>query len=193
MEDFSLYFGLGWHHIISWDALDHILFILALTVIYRIADWKKLLVLVTAFTIGHFITLFLSVTDILRVSSGLVEFLIPVTIMITAVFDLFQKKFSTLTLRVNYLLALCFGLIHGLGYANAIRFMLMKGERLGPNLFAFNIGLEIGQIVVVLTALFIGEAVLRSKIISRRVWVIIISTLVLVVALNMVIDRLPNM
>lgn len=192
MEDFSLYFGLGWHHIISWDALDHILFILVLAVIYRLDDWRRLLVLVTAFTIGHFITLFLSVTDLLRLPSGLVEFLIPITIMITAAFDLFQKEFSTRTLRLNYFLALGFGLIHGLGYANAIRFMLVKGERLGPNLFAFNIGLEIGQIVVVLTALFIGEAVLRSKIISRRVWVVLVSALVLIISLNMVIDRLPN-
>ncbi len=92
MQDFSLYFSWGWHHIISWDALDHLLFIVALTVIYQLRDWKQVLILVTAFTIGHFITLLLSVLDIIRFSSQWVEFLIPVTIVITAA----SQFFSTL-------------------------------------------------------------------------------------------------
>ena len=94
MQDFALYFSWGWHHIMSWDALDHLLFIVALTVIYQLRDWKQVLVLVTAFTIGHFITLLLSVLDIIRFSAQWVEFLIPVTIVITAAINFFQRSFS---------------------------------------------------------------------------------------------------
>lgn len=187
-----MYFGLGWDHIISRDALDHILFILALSLIYRMSDWKKVLVLVTAFTIGHFLTLLLSVTDTIRANDAWVEFLIPMTIIVTAAGNLFQKEFSPRALRVNYFLALFFGLIHGLGYANAIRFVLVEEQSLGWSLFAFNLGLEIGQIIVVLSALTVGELVLRYTRISRRLWVVVISAIVLLLSLNMVIDRIPN-
>jgi hypothetical protein len=192
MQDFSMYFGLGWEHIISRDALDHILFIVALALIYRLTDWKKVLVLVTAFTIGHFLTLFLSVKDIIRADPRWVEFLIPLTIIITAVVNMFQKNFERKGLRVNYFLALFFGLIHGLGYANAIRFVLADDQSLGWSLFAFNIGLEIGQIFVVLTVLLISEAILRNSRFGRRKWVIIISSLILYFSLNMLIDRIPK-
>ena len=60
MQDFKLYFGLGTDHILNWEALDHILFVAALCLRYLIKDWKKVVVLVTAFTIGHSITLALS-------------------------------------------------------------------------------------------------------------------------------------
>jgi hypothetical protein len=192
MQDFSMYFGLGWEHIISRDALDRILFIVALALIYRLTDWKKVLVLVTAFTIGHFLTLFLSVKDIIRADPRWVEFLIPLTIIITAVVNMFQKNFERKGLRVNYFLALFFGLIHGLGYANAIRFVLADDQSLGWSLFAFNIGLEIGQIFVVLTVLLISEAILRNSRFGRRKWVIIISSLILYFSLNMLIDRIPK-
>lgn len=187
-----MYFGLGWDHIISRDALDHILFIIALAVIYRLENWKQVVVLVTAFTIGHFLTLFLSVTDVIRVNSDWVEFLIPLTIVITAGRNLFQRDFAPRLLSVNYFLALFFGLIHGLGYANAIRFVLVEEQSLGWSLFAFNLGLEIGQIIVVLCALFLGEAVLRYTGISRRLWVAVVSSIVLLLSLNLVIDRIPN-
>ena len=93
MEDFSFYFGLGWQHIISTDALDHQLFIAALAAIYLLKDWKQLLILVTAFTIGHSLTLALSILNIVRLPTNWVEFLIPVTIVITAFSNLFQKKY----------------------------------------------------------------------------------------------------
>src|SRR6266480_6808256 len=106
MEDFGFgfYFNMGWHHIISWDALDHQLFILALAAIYLRKDWKQVLILVTAFTIGHSLTLALSVYDIIRFSSRWVEFLIPCTIVITAISNLFQKKFTPKSIRINYFL-----------------------------------------------------------------------------------------
>jgi len=192
MQDFSMYFGLGWDHIISWEALDHILFILALAVIYRFEDWRRVLILVTAFTIGHFLTLILSVTDVIRANSEWVEFLIPLTIVITALFNLFKPNLQSATNAFLYTLTLVFGLVHGLGYANAIRFLLVEEQSLGWSLFAFNLGLEIGQIIVVLAALILGELVLRYTPLQRRYWVVIVSSIVILVAMNMVIDRIPN-
>ena len=188
-----MYFSWGWHHIISWDALDHLLFIVALTVIYRLHDWKQVLILVTAFTIGHFITLLLSVLDIIRFSAQWVEFLIPVTIVITAAVNFFQRSFTTRSVSINYLLALAFGLIHGMGYANAIRFSLMEEDSLGWSLFAFNLGLECGQIIVVLSILSLEEIIRRVTGMNRRIWVLIISAMVLIIATNMAFDRLPKL
>src|ERR1700712_2626083 len=147
MSDFALYFETGWHHIISWDALDHILFIIALAAIYLVANWKQVLVLITAFTIGHSLTLALSVYDIIRFNGKWVEFLIPCTIVATAGFNLLVKDFKPKSLRLNYFLALFFGLIHGMGFANTIRFMLAKGQNIALPLLSFNIGLEAGQII----------------------------------------------
>jgi hypothetical protein len=192
MQDFSMYFVLGWDHIISRDALDHMLFIVALSVIYRFEDWRRVLILVTAFTIGHFLTLMLSVTDVIRANSEWVEFLIPLTIVITALYNLFKPKLQSATTAFPYILALVFGLVHGLGYANAIRFVLVEEQSLGWSLFAFNLGLEIGQIVVVLSALILGEGVLRYTPLQRRYWVVIVSSIVILVAMNMVINRIPN-
>ena len=109
MSDFSYFFGWGWGHIMSWAALDHLLFITALAIIYLLKDWKQVLILVTAFTIGHSLTLALSVLDIIRFPSNWVEFLIPCTILITAISNLFQKKFTPESIRINYFLALFFG------------------------------------------------------------------------------------
>ena len=91
MSDFGFYFSLGWEHIISWDALDHQLFILALAAIYLLKDWRQVLVLVTAFTIGHSLTLALTVLNIIHFPSDWIEFLIPCTIVATAITNLFQK------------------------------------------------------------------------------------------------------
>src|SRR5215210_4806465 len=121
MSDFGFYFKLGWEHIITPEALDHILFIVALAAIYMLKDWKQVLILVTAFTVGHTITLILSTKQIIEVSSGWVEFFIPCTIAFTAIANLFQKSFSAKAISINYFLALFFGLIHGLAFANTLR------------------------------------------------------------------------
>src|SRR5476651_729894 len=149
MPDFVFYFGLGWHHIISLDALDHQLFILALASVYTFKNIKQVLILVTAFTIGHSLTLALSVLDIIRFSSKWVEFLIPCTIFITALNNILFIDKQGASSRINYYLALGFGLIHGMGFANAIRIILAKDQTVGLGLFGFNIGLEAGQILVV--------------------------------------------
>jgi len=191
MNDFLFYFKIGWQHIISPDALDHQLFILALAAIYLIKDWRQVLVLVTAFTIGHSITLYLSVKEIVTISSRLVEFLIPCTIVITAISNLFQKKFTPKTIRINYFLALFFGLIHGLGFANTIRVALASDQTLGWGLFGFNIGLEAGQIIVVIIILILSYIIVDLLKANRREWMIFASACAFSIALKYAIERWP--
>ena len=191
MNDFTFYFSLGWHHIINWEALDHLMFITALAAIYLIKNWKQVLVLVTAFTIGHSLTLALSTYDIIRVKSDWVEFLIPLTIVITAVFNLLLKDFTPKKLRLNYFLALFFGLIHGMGFANTVRFMLAKEQHIAIPLFGFNVGLEAGQIVVVLIILTAAYLAITKAGLSRRVWVYALSITALCIASYMCVKRWP--
>ena len=191
MSDFGFYFKLGWEHIISIGALDHQLFILALAAIYLLKDWKQVLILVTAFTIGHSITLALSVFDIIRFSAKWVEFLIPCTIVFTAIINLFQKSFTPRSVRINYFLALFFGLVHGMGFANSIRFMLASDQSIGWGLFGFNVGLEVGQIVVVLTILLFSTILVTLFKVNRRDWVIFASAGVFGLALKMALERMP--
>ncbi len=191
MQDFGFYFQVGWEHIISKDALDHQLFIAALAAIYLLKDWKQVLILVTAFTLGHSLTLALSVFDLIRVNSKWVEFLIPLTIVITALSNLFQKKFTSRSVRINYFLALGFGLIHGLGFANNIRFMLADDQGIGWSLFGFNVDLEVGQIVVVAVLMLLAHLVVTILRADRRDWVIFLSAAVFALSLKMVLERFP--
>lgn len=191
MSDFDFYFGLGWEHIMSLDALDHIFFIFALAAIYLLKDWKQVLVLVTAFTIGHSITLALSTLQIVSIPGNWVEFLIPCTIVFTAVSNLFQRNFTVKAIRINYFLALFFGLIHGLGFANTLRFILAQDQSLGWALFGFNVGLEAGQIVIVFLILLLAQLAVVLLKNSRRDWVVFVSAAVFSLALQMALERLP--
>jgi hypothetical protein len=191
MGDFKFYFGLGWKHIMSWNALDHLLFIAALAAIYLLKDWKQVLILVTAFTIGHSLTLALSVLDIIRFNNKWMEFLIPCTIIITAFSNLFQKKFTAKSIRINYFLALFFGLIHGMGFANTIRFILAEDQSIGWGLFGFNVGLEAGQTVVVTILLLVAYLIVNMLKVNRRDWVFFLSAGVFSLALKIAIERLP--
>lgn len=191
MSDFAFYFKMGWGHIISKDALDHQLFILALACVYTIKDIKKVLVLVTAFTIGHSLTLALSVYDIIRFSSKWVEFLIPCTIFITALNNLFQVNSASKSAKINYYLALCFGLIHGMGFANAIRIMLAQDQTIGWGLFGFNVGLEVGQIFCVAIILTVSILFLNYLKVARRDWVFFVSSGVFALSIKMTLERVP--
>ncbi|MFC4262135.1 HupE/UreJ family protein [Ferruginibacter yonginensis] len=191
MNDLAFYFKEGWQHIISWDALDHQLFIIALAAIYVVKDWKQVLVLVTAFTIGHSATLALSVYDVVRINDKWVEFLIPCTIVITAIFNFFQTDFTQKKWRLNYFFALFFGLIHGLGFANTIRFMLAKNQTIGWSLFGFNVGLEAGQIIVVFTILLLSYLCINLLKIERKWWVYFLSSATLIAAAIFAFQRLP--
>ena len=191
MSDFVFYFKTGWSHIISWDALDHLLFIIALTAIYLVADWKKVLVLVTAFTIGHSLTLALSVYDILRFNEKWVEFLIPCTIIITGIVNFLPQKIMASPFKTNYLLALLFGLIHGMGFANTIRFMLAKNQDIAIPLISFNFGLEVGQIAVVSMVLLTCYCWVNKIGLNRRWWIAALSGFAIIIALEMAAERWP--
>lgn len=192
MSDVAFYFNTGWHHIISWDALDHILFIVALVAIYLAKNYKQVLVLITAFTIGHSLTLALSVYNVIRVNEKWVEFLIPCTIVATAILNFFVKEYQPKSLRINYILALFFGLIHGMGFANTIRFMLAKNQQITLPLLSFNIGLEVGQIVVVAVILSISFLLVNKLKLKRQWWVSVLSGIAALVALKMMVDRWPR-
>lgn len=191
MQDFLFYLKLGWEHIISLDALDHQLFVLALVAVYSYNDFKKILILVTAFTIGHSITLALSVLDIIKIPSNWVEFLIPLTIAITALDNILMKNNQKSLMKMNYYLALFFGLIHGMGFANTARVMLAKEQSIFVPLLGFNIGLELGQIVVVIAILVVLFILLKVFRTNRKDWIMFVSSGVFALALKMALERLP--
>ena len=191
MTDFLFYLQLGWEHIISSDALDHQLFILALVAIFSFKDLKKVLILVTAFTIGHSVTLALSAFDIIRFPSNWIEFLIPCTIVFTALDNLIFSKNVEKLIKLNYFLALFFGLIHGMGFANSVRMMLAKEQSIVIPLLGFNVGLEIGQIAVVIIILSIFYFLSTFLKLKKKHWVMLVSAPILVVSLKMAIERIP--
>lgn len=192
MNNFSLFFTLGRQHIADLSGLDHILFITALCLRYQFADWKKILILVTAFTIGHSITLALSVFNIVHFSTKWIEFLIPVTIVITAISNVFVKKFIFKSkYPVIYFLALFFGLIHGLGFSNYLKSLLGKNVNIVMQLFAFNVGLEVGQLIIVLIVLIISFILTGLIKVNRREYLLYFSGGIFALALQMAIERIP--
>lgn len=191
MEDFIFYLQLGWEHIISLDALDHQLFVLALIAMYTFKDWRKILVLVTAFTIGHSVTLVLSSFNILKISSDWVEFLIPLTIVLTSLGAIMKRNKKQNQGKLQYFLALFFGLVHGMGFANTARMMLAKEQSLTVPLLGFNIGLELGQIVIVFAILMLFLVFFNILKINRKDGVLFFSSAVFALALKMTLERLP--
>ncbi len=151
MSNFSSFFASGWEHIVDVKAYDHLLFVMTLCAAFTLAQWKQILVIITAFTIGHSGTLILSTLDMVPANAQLIDMLIPFTIMLTALanvveYDGFGKFSDT---KIKYAIALVFGLIHGLAFASNFKFMLFQDSILMP-LFAFNIGIEAGQLFIVL-------------------------------------------
>lgn len=177
MSEFSLYLQLGFQHISDIAGYDHILFIVALCAVYEIRQWKHLLILVTAFTIGHSITLAIATMGVMLIPSRIVEFLIPVTIFLTAVFNTMSQRTLVPGRRVNlnYFLALFFGLIHGMGFSNYLRALLGEEESILVPLFSFNLGLEIGQLMIVAIILAISYLALNTFRVKLREWTLFVS------------------
>lgn len=189
MGEFSLYFNEGWHHILDFNGYDHILFVAALCAIYLLNDWKKVLILVTAFTVGHSVTLALSVLNIVKVPSALIEFLIPVTIVITALTNVFSASQPVGNMRLNYFFALFFGLIHGLGFSNYLKSMLGSQTNIVQPLLAFNIGIEFGQVLIVIAILLFAQLLVTFTTVKRRDWTLFISAAIFGIAFIMSIER----
>jgi ABC-type antimicrobial peptide transport system permease subunit len=191
MSEFSLFFGLGLEHILDVNGYDHILFVIALCAIYSAQQWKNVLVLVTAFTLGHSITLALSTLDIIKVDSGLVEFLIPVTIFITAAANIYKKDAEAIdkNVKLNYWFAAFFGLIHGMGFSNYLKSLLGKDESIVTQLLAFNLGLEVGQIVIVLAVMVAAFLFMSVGSVKKRDWILVISSAVAGISLTMIMEN----
>jgi len=186
MSEFQLYFGLGKSHILDYaNGYDHIIFVVALCALYLTREWKQVLILVTAFTIGHSITLALSTLRIISVKVELIEFLIPLTIFITAVSNLFKNEnnLTSRSVQINYFFAGFFGLIHGLGFSSYLRSILGRDESILTQLFAFNLGLEFGQVIIV--AIFMAAAFILVDLfgLNRRDWKMVISSAIAGIAL----------
>jgi hypothetical protein len=193
MNDFWLYFSLGKDHIADLNGYDHILFIAALCLRYLPSDWKKIVLLVTAFTVGHSITLALSVLNIVKISTEWIEFLIPITILITAISNLFQRDFNFRErMPVIYFLAVFFGLVHGLGFSNYLKSLLGKGSNVVGELLAFNLGLEAGQLLIVAVILLISVICVRVFKFERREYLIFASGAIAGLSLMMAIERFPS-
>lgn len=193
MQDFWLWFTTGLQHICDWNGYDHILFVTALCIPFSGKEWKQLLVLITAFTIGHSLTLALSTLNLLSLPSGLVEFLIPVTIISTCIYNIVNRNKPAKTKGFNYFITAAFGCIHGLGFSFLLKSLLGKAESITGPLFAFNIGLEAGQLLIVSVVLLISlilPAVFRFK---KEQFIFFVSSAITGIALTMAVERLKNM
>ena len=190
MDNFILYFKMGLNHVLDFNAYDHILFLIVLAVVFNFNQWKKVLWLVTLFTIGHSLSLALSAYGIVKVRMDLVEFLIPLTIFITGVLNVLTAKESALGKKnLNLIFALFFGLIHGLGFSNYFRMMIGKEEdKLFP-LLEFALGIEAAQVIIVLAILILGALLKNLLRVSRRDWVLVTSSIVIGFAIQMMLDR----
>lgn len=192
MDTFWLYFKQGLFHVLDWQAYDHILFLIVLTVPYLFSNWKRLLTLVTVFTVGHTLALALAAYGVVTVKSSWIELLIPITILVTALFNVFTAGKSAKKEKVGIyvITTLFFGLIHGLGFSTYFNMMTANtSNKLFP-LIEYTLGIEVAQIaivILVLIASFLGQSLLRF---SLRDWVMVISSVVIGMVIPMLVDAL---
>lgn len=198
---FATYLQLGFEHITDINGYDHMLFLLALCGAYVYHEWQKIVILVTAFTIGHSVTLALAVLNVIPVDATWIEFLIPVTIVATSLKNIIagfslgnepnrsNQGIGAWTFELNYLMALTFGLIHGMGFSNYLRSLL--GNELLLPLFSFNIGLEIGQLLVVALIFLLQFALIQTIRLKPKHWNLVVSVIAGGVSLLLAAQRLP--
>lgn len=190
MNDFMLYLKMGLFHVLDIKAYDHILFLIVLAVVFGFLDWKKVFWLVTLFTIGHSISLTLAAFEIIQIKVEIIEFLIPVTIFITGVTNIFNaKKISKTKDSVNLFFALFFGLIHGLGFSNYFRGMIGREEDKLVPLAEFALGIEIAQVIIVLCILILGYVLQNMMKVNKRDWILVTSSIVVGFSIQMMLDR----
>lgn len=192
MEYFGAYVKLGWDHILDLDGYDHILFIAALSGIYIIKQWRQILLLVTAFTVGHSLTLLLASLQVVWLPSPLVEFLIPCTIAYTCVTNWFStpsRPSEAPNIMQRYFAAFLFGLVHGMGFSNYLRQLFVKSDNIIVQLLGFNVGLELGQMVVVAIILLIGTLLFAMTPLRLRDWNLVLSSFILALALQLCVKQ----
>jgi hypothetical protein len=190
LNDFFIWFRTGFEHITDLSGFDHILYLFALCSIYTPKQWKGLLVLITAFTVGHSLTLALSVLGLIHFNVSLIEFLIPLTILFTCISNLYYRNDAlTGNFRMNYLLTAGFGLIHGLGFSTLLRSLLGSAGKILSPLFAFNIGLEAGQLIIVAFIMVFSLALTGLLHLKRTNLNLIVSSIAGLIALIMAVER----
>jgi hypothetical protein len=198
---FYPYLTLGFEHIADLAGYDHILFLIALCAVYPWSSWKKVAIIVTAFTLGHSLTLALAALDVLNIPADVIEFLIPVTIFITAISNTHpaaiassEKSGFSKPMLFKYVIALFFGLIHGLGFSNFFRQLTMpsRENELIPQLFSFNLGVELGQLIIV--AFILSFSYLLNVLIKMNIrsWNIFISGAAAGISFMLMMERIPN-
>lgn len=191
MSDFWIYFQIGLKHVLDINAYDHVLFLIALTVPFSFKDWKQVLLLVTVFTVGHTLALFMSVFGLVIINSNLVEFLIPITIVITAIYHLFTagKPKRNESFGITGFITLFFGIIHGLGFSNYFKSILPgdASDKVVP-LLEFALGIEAAQLIVVMVVLIVSYVVQTFFRFSKRDFALVMSAFVIGVVLPMIIE-----
>ncbi len=192
MSQFWLYFRLGLEHILDWQAYDHILFLMALIAAYTFSSWKSLLWLVSIFTIGHTLALLLSVYGLVSLGSKYVEFLIPITILITALYNIItaKKKENQRSASILYISTAFFGIIHGLGFSTYFRMIASNTENKFLPLLEFALGIETALIIVAISVLILAFIFQNIFKITRRDWVLVISSIVIGVILPILKDNI---
>ena len=185
---FSTYLELGFDHILDIQGYDHIIFVVALCALFPIREWKRLLVLVTAFTLGHSFTLALSALNLVSYDRSVIEFLIPVTIFLTAIMNVFRKERTHQRIYLHYIAAMFFGLIHGLGFSTYLKSILFKDQSIFTPLLAFNIGVEIGQILIVIAMSLISYLFVTLGGTKQRSWNLFISGAAAGISIVLMID-----
>lgn len=182
---------MGLYHVLDIQAYDHILFLIVLAVVFSLVEWKKALILITLFTIGHSVTLALAAYGVVNFDINLIEFLIPVTIFITGFFNVISAGKTNRKNILNFSFALIFGLIHGLGFSNYFRMMIGKSEDKLMPLLEFALGIEAAQIIIVFAILILG-AILQNFIkVTKRDWILVTSAIVIGFSIQMILERYP--
>ena len=187
---FYVYLKLGFEHIADLKGYDHILFLVALCAVYLYSEWKRILVLVTAFTIGHSITLAFSALDLIRFDAKLIEILIPVTILLTAVKNLVYKPKTEALWNPSYFLPLAFGLIHGMGFSTFFKSLLGHEADITVPLLAFNLGVECGQLCIVALFMLLNLLFIKYIKILMKYWTLVICVIAIFLSIIMIYQRL---
>jgi HupE / UreJ protein len=184
---FNIQYGIN--HVLDINAYDHVLFLIALTVPYVFKEWKRVLLLVSVFTLGHTLSLVLAVYDVVNIKVSLVEFLIPITILIVAIFNVFTagKGPQKGKVGVLFISTLFFGLIHGLGFAREFKIIVSDSESKLALLAEFALGIEIAQVIIVFIVLFLGYLAQTLFRFSKRDWVMVISAVVIGLVIPMIL------
>ena len=177
MHPFPFYLQLGFEHISNLAGYDHILFLVALCAVYKIQQWQNILVLVTAFTIGHSVTLALVSLEVFSIPSHIIQFLIPTTIFLTAIHNVISSDSTQKSTKMsrNYAMALFFGFIHGMDFSNYFKALLFGDQSVMVPLLGFNLGIEIGQLLVVFVIIMVSFLFLNVVRVKHREWNIFIS------------------